>query len=702
MHAKPWPAKQTTMISRILISILTAWTTVPFSLQAESRWKTMTSQEAGLDAARLEALTHELAERRTTAFLIVRRGKIVCEWYAPGNGPEKLQGTASLAKAIVGGMSLLIAMNDGRIGPNDLASKYIPSWKDDQRKSRITIRHLATHTSGIEDANQDDLPHEELAGWKGAFWRRDPDPFSISFHQAPVLFDPGTRYAYSNPGMAALAYAVTASLKCAPQPDIKALLEERVIRPLGIPASEWSIGYGRNYKVDGLNLHATWGGGAFTPRAVAKLGSLMLHRGEWDHRQLIERDSVAKALSYDGTPLAAGPEDENAPASGLGWWLNTKGGWEGVPKDAFGGAGAGHQLLLVVPSLDLVVVRNGQRLDSDPPDKSFWPPLVARVMRPVVEAIIDKTPYPPSPTIRSIRFAAPSTIACKAIDSDNWPITWGDDDHQYTSYGDGWGFDPRTEEKLSQGFAQIEGPPSGFRGVNIRSATGERKGDGAKGLKASGILMLEGVLYLWVRNAQNAQLAWSEDRGKNWQWGFRFETGFGSPSFLNFGRDYEGARDEYVYTYSQDGGNAYESDDRLLLARVKKDKLRERGAWEFFETFDTHGGPRWTTDIERRGEVFRYPGHCQRVDAVYHPGLKRYLLTVGHSREGAWGIYDAPEPWGPWTTAFHTDDWGLGGTHDYRLPAKWIENDGRRMTLIFSGLKPYDAFCVREMILEKR
>ena len=53
-----------------------------------------------------------------------------------------------------------------------------------------------------------------------------------------MIFPPGTSYAYSNPGMAALAYAVTASLKGAPQTDIHALLKARLIEPLGIPDIE--------------------------------------------------------------------------------------------------------------------------------------------------------------------------------------------------------------------------------------------------------------------------------------------------------------------------------------------------------------------------------------------------------------------------------------------------------------------------------
>ena len=126
----------------------------------------------------------------------------------------------------------------------------------------------------------------------------------------------------------------------------------------------------------------------------------------------------------------------------------------------------------------------------------------------------------------------------------------GSDNSQYAAYGDGNGFEPYVDQKLSLGFARIQGSSTRFRGVNVRSGSGERTGEGPKGLKASGTLMVDGILYLWVRNAHNAQLAWSADRGKTWQWGFRFESGFGSPSFLNFGKNYCGARDEYIYTYS--------------------------------------------------------------------------------------------------------------------------------------------------------
>jgi hypothetical protein len=504
--------------------------------------------------------------------------------------------------------------------------------------------------------------------------------------------------------MAALAYCVTASLKGAPQADIRSLLRERVMVPLGLSSDEWASGYGRDYSVNELSLYANWGGANFTPRAGAKIGEMMMNGGG----SLLPKRVVDAALKYMGTALPDRTEEPHAPASGLAWYVNFDGVWPSVPRDAFAGAGAGHQILLVVPSLKLLIVRNGTELKGErkPP---FWTPVYEQLFNPVMEALGNphkplKAPYPPSSVISKITFS--DEIRRDAEGSDNWPITWSDDDRQYTSYGDGWGFPPMLKEKLGMGMAVLEGGPDSYRAFNLRSPSIERPGDGDRSPKASGIISVGGVLYMWVRNTGNAQLVWSTDKGKTWEWGFKFGQSFGSPSFLNFGKDNDNARDAYVYTYSQDGPSAYENDDDLILARAPSHDLRNKQAYEFFAGVDRNNTPKWTKDIAERQPVFRFAGNCQRTDAVYNPGLRRYLLAVSYGHSGGWGIYDAPAPWGPWTTAFHTEYWGLGQTHGYRLPSKWISRDGKYMALVFSGLVydkvSYDAFCVRRMRLETK
>src|SRR5262245_54078193 len=135
-------------------------------------WQQGTPESQGMSLARLDALWKELQASGTKALLIVRNDHIVYEKYAEGWDAARTHYTASMAKALVGGIPLAVALGDGRITLDDKAMKYIPQWKDDPRKSKITIRHLGSHTSGIEDANQDGVPHDKLPGWMGEFWKR--------------------------------------------------------------------------------------------------------------------------------------------------------------------------------------------------------------------------------------------------------------------------------------------------------------------------------------------------------------------------------------------------------------------------------------------------------------------------------------------------------------------------------------------------
>lgn len=60
---------------------------------------------------------------------------------------------------------------------------------------------------------------------------------------------------------------------------------------------------------------------------------------------------------------------------------------------------------------------------------------------------------------------------------------------------------------------------------------------------------------------------------------------------------------------------------------------------------------------------------------------------------GGFAIYDAPEPWGPWSTAFHTDIWDTDRGESCSLRVKWISADGCTVHLVFSG---DDGFSVRK------
>jgi hypothetical protein len=186
-----------------------------------------------------------------------------------------------------------------------------------------------------------------------------------------------------------------------------------------------------------------------------------------------------------------------------------------VPRDAVLGDGAGDQILLVIPSLELVVVRNGGNLNKEG-DNRGWLARLDHLIRPIVQSLTVRSPVPPSPVITGIEWDPPGQVRRTVLGggtrdgSDNWPLTWADDGNLYTAYGDG--FEPQqTDTKMSLGYAVITGSPEDFVGYNIRS-DGERLGPGPKGEKASGLLSVDGTIYLWVRNADgdgsSGRLGW--------------------------------------------------------------------------------------------------------------------------------------------------------------------------------------------------
>jgi hypothetical protein len=139
----------------------------------------------------------------------------------------------------------------------------------------------------------------------------------------------------------------------------------------------------------------------------------------------------------------------------------------------------------------------------------------------------------------------------------------------------------------------------------------------------------------------------------------------------------------------------------MVMARVPKGRIAERGAYEFFKGLGEGGTPLWTGDVAERGAVFRHPDGCYRSTVSHDAGLKRYLwcqtLPGGDARfRGGFGVYDAPEPWGPWTSVFFTEDWDVGPGETCGFPTKWMSEDGKTVHLVFSG---DDCFSVRKATL---
>ena len=319
--------------------------------------------------------------------------------------------------------------------------------------------------------------------------------------------------------------------------------------------------------------------------------------------------------------------------------------------------------------------------------------------------------YPLSPVILGATFHD-KTERTLAPGSDIWPMTWAVDGHLYTAFGDGGGFGGTNQDgRVLFGVARVEGGKDDYRGINIAGGK-DAPNPAPFGGKSEGMLAIGKTLYVWRDGDASSpgyfkfvELWRSDDSGAKWRFtGVRFsksggdypagDEGFFAPAFCQFGKAYAGARDNYVYIYAPDSIDPSHWNVRIPgrtnLIRVPRDRLEAKEAYEFFAGTGADSKPRWMKSPAERKPAWQDPVNgTHRIAVSYNPVLKRYLLTTIHRvRDEGWmAIYDAPEPWGPWTLAHcerNPERWGskVRGPIIYTFVNKWLSRDGRRFVIV--------------------
>ena len=324
----------------------------------------------------------------------------------------------------------------------------------------------------------------------------------------------------------------------------------------------------------------------------------------------------------------------------------------------------------------------------------------------------------------------------EAFNSDNWCVTWADDDHQYTSWGDGEGFGGQNGWKqptrASMGIARLEGDKDSYSGINVNGGVNPESNNmfwpdiEKKGGKCYGLLSVKGILYAWVAGDNSRQYDWqklakSNDHGATWEYtnvyfdqeSFPKSRGFFCPTFSQFGKDYQGAKDEYIYHYAPENiDNIWDvqKPGNVTLMRCLIQDIEEKKKYEIFT--GTAKDPRWekliSDDIlQKRKPVFSDPENgVMRLSVSYNAPLDRYILTVQQvdrkNGQDHIGIYEAPQPWGPWKTVLFKWAWDEElGIHKQDLKQhkhtktvfwnfsnKWSSNDGENFVMVYTGKGP--------------
>jgi CubicO group peptidase (beta-lactamase class C family) len=309
-------------------------TTMYFPPTSGNSWETTSIASLRWNQSAVQPLKDYLAQKNTKSFLILVNGRIVMEEYFNGHSASSTWQWNSAGKTLVA-TTTGIAEQEGLLTINDRVSQHIGSgWTSAPlaKENLITVKHLLTMSSGLNDANQ-------LV-----------TPANLSY-----IADAGTRWSYHN-------------------------VFQRLMNVVEDAGNQSFESYFNNKLRDKIGMEGTWNNGLIfriyhsNTRSMARFGLLALNKGKWNNEQVVNEPFFTASVNTS--------QNIN-PSYGYMWWLNGKTSFmlpngqttypgtliPNAPADMYAAMGAEDQRIYVVPSRNMVIVRMGEA--SDPGNPSF-------------------------------------------------------------------------------------------------------------------------------------------------------------------------------------------------------------------------------------------------------------------------------------------------------------------------------------------
>lgn len=303
----------------------------------------------GLDAARRGI--------RTDGLVIVHRGLVTFERYGRGFGPGTRHLGWSVSKSVTSALAG-VAVARGVLRLGDSICRYLAA---PQERCGITVRHLLEWTSGLDWTESYEGQAHQASSVLAMLYgvgRRDMAGFVLAQGARDA---PGARWSYSS-GDSLLLAAVAGRAMAAAGAGA------------GWPWTELFDPLGMRSAVLERDAAGTLVGSSHfyaTPRDMARFGWLFLEDGCWRGRRILPAGWVRQATEVSPPLRAGSPPPAPDAVPGRQWWLNRpapKRGrsapWPGVPEDAYAARGHWGQAIVVIPSLQMVIVRVGDDRDE--------------------------------------------------------------------------------------------------------------------------------------------------------------------------------------------------------------------------------------------------------------------------------------------------------------------------------------------------